>query len=235
MATFTDDSRIGTELMYPRRKPVGRVKIDWSNPLTRGLVYCFLLRQSSENLVEGGAKASTVGAPYLSTGIRPTVDDYVTTDDSPYYAESTFIAGITANSAPASGAESDVINKFKMHTMSWNHSSAAFRAALAINDGAWKSALFNITTAGKFNLASTVKSSSLAKAYKNGEFQNSVAVGTIADSPQFIVIGRNSELINDAFDGDVHYSYIFNRELAAKEVELYDNDPYRIFIPDIGA
>lgn len=30
------------ELFYPGRKPVGRVKIDWSHPLARGLTFCSL-------------------------------------------------------------------------------------------------------------------------------------------------------------------------------------------------
>ena len=230
--TIIHDSKIeAPELFYSGRKPVSPIQLDITNPLVYGLKYCFLLRQSPENLVPNGLKASTVGFPYIETGIKPTTSDYVTTDDSPYYGEMTMIAGCTTDSVPISGPESDIVNKFKMGTMSWDHTSASFRGAWAINDGSWKSTTFNISNTGYYNLAGTTKSGGTMASYKNGILQGSQSINNVADSTRFIVIGRNSELINAAFPGTIDYTYVFNRELTPLEILKFNQNPYRIFIP----
>lgn len=52
------------ELLYPNRKPVGNVKIDWENPLTRGLELCVVARRGVNFDLVAGKKVTAVAGAY---------------------------------------------------------------------------------------------------------------------------------------------------------------------------
>ena len=60
------DSRMETmELMYPSRKPVGNVKIDWEHPLAEGLQSFYLFNSQTTRATDivAGSSADVVGTP----------------------------------------------------------------------------------------------------------------------------------------------------------------------------
>ena len=77
MSTFTGDSRIGTELMYPERKPVGKTKVDRGHPLAKNLLFQTLLNPRHERFTKGTGALLT-GDHYLFDG---TVDGFIEHSD----------------------------------------------------------------------------------------------------------------------------------------------------------
>ena len=60
MSTFTGDSRIGTELMYPNRKPTMPVKINWEHPLAKECKYFILPKAKAVNCLASGLMFNSV-------------------------------------------------------------------------------------------------------------------------------------------------------------------------------
>lgn len=66
MTLYTLDKKFSTDFQIPNKKPVGEVEIDWSNPLTKGLVGCYADGDISRNLVTNHTTTKTTIDPIKS-------------------------------------------------------------------------------------------------------------------------------------------------------------------------
>ena len=241
------DSRMEMPSLFQRgRKPVGKVKIDWSHPLAKGLSLCHIFQQDAAvDLVSGKVANQVNGAKWTPDGMFfDESNDYLAvavitmnssysilqninyTDNSGIDAQCQFSFGLEGdnNSINISLFESGYSGGYP-NKLFVNPHSSSFSDTLISNA--------THPTLNKLNMAVTVSSRD-AKLYYDGVLDNSHAtfgVTAMADGTvDTVYLGIPSALSN-YLGGAIRYTYVYDRELSPAEVHSMNMSPYQFLIP----
>lgn len=244
--------RPGATLRIPRRLPTGNLSIDWSHPLTRGLIGCFVPG------VMGGVNL-TAQCPPLA--IKTATDTRKVNQEGPCWTSTADSAGLFGASAPAAfttwtqfslywrgfftsyatgnskifGVEFNNIGSspFVVASMGFGGNNVPFVVEWNTN-GTYTANVGTTLTAGFQSLGATFKVGGNVVAYRNGLVLNTTAFGatapTNAASSLINFQTSNGNTGNLSASGNV--GYVWNRELSAAEVTQLDLDPYAFLVAD---
>ena len=248
-------------LLIPGKKPVGPVKIDWSNPLTNGLVHFWLLNDGREVARDmagagpDGAKHGTVGSDVVwtvtSQGICPEFKlgtySYINTTGGDY---------LNLQDLPALTVEavwySDMSGTAE-HTIfgNWTGSGAALmqRADPAASDSL---ETYVRTTSGAPShiMTSAVNANTWYRSFLlfdvvdlksyigelTGPLQTSAGTATAAamansQAEREFYLGASPIGADDDLVGPMAYCRLWHRRLSESEIYDLHRDPYQILIP----
>jgi len=234
------DSRLEMpSLFYPNRKPVGKVKIDWSHPLTDGLVGAWILNTVQPiNLVDGHITQNILGASMP----RPQILDFDSTvAGDPYHL-------ILQQGFDFSKNATVIARTLKVGTEGWpvlfgigNYPSSTFRW---VGVGYWGTGselrLYSngTTTMGNINrntwinsAFSTDTAANVAKAYIDGLLQATSTVPVISDVDTVGLFGNGSADTADLGDYKGEYVFAFNKTLRADAIKSINDNPYQFLVP----
>lgn len=223
-------------LFYPGRKPVGNVKIDASNPLSKGLVLCVVGDVDLVNNFPVGLNSSEIQRGDIlhdnvsdSTALEVGVDSICPTE------EISVAMGYKKTDATLRISNAFAIDDASLPTMvranlPYSDGVAYFDFNLSGSDGTIsKSGL----TFGDDNwvLSSSVKND-LLYMVQNGLDVN----GTFAAAKTRTRSATGGFLLGDgaAGIGDLaiyRYIYVYNRQLSMQETKQLNENPYRFLIP----
>jgi hypothetical protein len=229
-----------------QRLAAGIPRIDWTNPLTRGLVSCYLPGQgffdicgvgprltltstfSYGNSVEGLAFGSATAAAGAVGSVPPALQ--ATTRLTFYWR------GVMA-SATLTNAEIMVLSYNNSWTAPFGITLRANTSNLFLgwnNNGSFSSITLATTWATNVvtSVAFTLRTGGSAIGYKNGVSLGSSSAGTgpitYAASPKLCFNN------NPAFSGNSNcyalMGLVWNRDLSAREIQALDRDPYQFLI-----
>jgi hypothetical protein len=241
-------------LWLPKDAPTGAFEIDWSHPITRGLValYCPSIDPTFD--LTGGPKLTVQGTPPLGGG--PFGAEWGTSATSSTQPNGLWAAS-TAAQRPTTAAS---VYAFVKYTTSPNLASnppivgitydnagtSPFIAfGLYLDGGAgpflqWNvggtfaatTAAAAITTGNYYNFVGTVQTGGSAFCYQNGVQANTAAAsaGSInSTTTSQIVLGTNPSTTN-AYSSNTSFviSGVWNRALTPAEVALLNDQPFII-------
>lgn len=241
------------------RQPVGRVRVNWNNPITRGL--CFLWT-ASENRD-------------LVSSLAPTTDNTsVTAASSPLFGTARArrcVSGqnniewnreliLTSNSVgtgdfsmfafanPASGSIGHMFVQkndaggspfaqagLLSNSASNASSSAGSFAFFTFNSGSGSSGVaISSTVDGNFHLFGGVREGSNHTAWVDGtSSSSSLTAVDISDGLRRVAIGSRGNGTTEAMDGDVPWAAAWNRALTPQEVHSIRLRPWQLFAPQM--
>lgn len=243
---FIPNSKLDTmELLYPKRKPIGRVKIDWSHPLARGLrnVFCISgldqLTPLTRNLLEGSPGFAGIEVENEVSWIRET-DFY----------------SISFGVIPADMTRSSLIfSAFKAELDSWRDTDniAIWLDDVAFGSGATSCISFGApailggrveTTTGsvvegKMNHITCLKNGfgylGDALCYIGGvnvtQANQKFAATTPARIDGIARIGKAPHSLSYPLLDPMHYLYFHDRPLSEVEIKSLHDNPYQFLIP----
>ena len=148
-------------------------------------------------------------------------NDYVETGNTANLATWTISGWVRSPAAPSSAAASGPINRNSNYQINWNHPSATFRGAAAVQvGGTYYAASFGPLLANTwYYLAATYDGETL-RAYKNGALitSNTAPSGVPNDETDSLKLGRHSSAAQ-FFQGTVDEVRIYNRALSLAEIQ----------------
>jgi len=233
-------------LWVPGKKPIGRVKIDWSHPLARGLSDAFIFNEggvSSRNLVKkntvGDAATAYSGATYETDG----TGRVILSDAS----NECFLANKSVNPSAAPFPRSVCFNFRKTvaaasYRYFFYHNSPNFAASCdaantdfsvfgancgdtyaALDDGDWHSVVVYKSTSASSN----------ANAYFDGNKKSltTVFLTTTPTTPDYLAINGRDDSTFRYSGGFMGYFYQYTRQLSEAERIALHLDPYQFLIP----
>lgn len=233
---FVPNSKLDMpELLYPGRKPVGKVKIDWSHPLAKGIK---ILSSPNHNFATGTVQKYTVGhsanGEHLTFGENTDSSFFTPTDNTQRLQTFTSSVIIDINSTTAGyvwnsdvravitigreGTPSDVISAV------WYDGS--FRVISALT-----------TLTGYVRIDFVRKQGAFTKLYINGELvaENIIDLENIVySSPRGASLGAlqfNYAYSNRSLDINLYQFTYRNVALSSEEIADLYLDPYKFLIP----
>ena len=248
--------------IFPSRwlqQPQGHVEIDWSHPLSQGLVFFAIPSQrTSPELVGGGALnligSSTfqagadgvgISSPSTSTGgysyaYRQDLFRTMATDFT--VATSVDIRTLTANSKLICAPMQSNVWSQPYQVISLSRSSTGGQLGLYIGTstgGTSLNALFPAGTAvtgNGFRYLAT-RSGAAANLFVNGE-QYTPSSSTLTTAPIVFYTGGHVALLNrsagmngEGTDGVSYYGAFWNRALSDAEASAFNAAPYQMLLP----
>ena len=238
-------------LLVPRKKPVGPVKIDWSHSLANGLKFCVAPTTSAFELTEYNPPVVS-GDMFIGVGEGGLCYTGSNSANSDYY------------SYQANGLRHDYVDLSIFSVMKSTASFENYSTIVSRNyDGSTVPFVFNlkenVTSIGGFswynggwdNLRSTAwealagdsKIHSLAGTYKASPKSRKLYIDGVFDTSDVpsialptgntlpIDVGNYIFAGDNRFYGDIYCVYIFNRNLSSSEVASLSADPYQFLIP----
>ena len=233
------------ELLYPKRKPVGKVKIDWTHPLSIGLIgyWSFGSSDRLKDLARGN-DAYIVNAPLLNVNSISTdrvTPKYIQIDDpNAIYGDDS--NGMTINAL----VRFDVFNTWnkgitKKGSLSWTSDGWSMgegssttelqytfkntdgRAALTQSMiGEW----FNLTLVSRRGSPDAVEFYLEGILVSTSLFRN---FGTPTTQP--LTIGQYSGEVGHNTSMTIKHLGIYNRALSAQEIKFLYDSPYQFLMP----
>ena len=148
-------------------------------------------------------------------------NDYVETGNTANLPNWTISGWVRGLAAPSSANASGPIHRDSNYTISWNHQSAAFRGAAAVQvGGTWHAASFGPLLANTwYYLAATYDGQTL-RAYKDGALitSNTAPAGAPTSEPDSLKLGRHNTNAQ-FFRGTVDEVRVYNRALSLEEIQ----------------
>ncbi len=250
---FPDSRLEAPELFYPGRKPVGNVKIDWSNPLARGVKQCLLFDANSSKPVDlaGYRDYSYVNGHIIEStayGLgytNSTSTSYVKADDD---------LGILSQ---GSSSPFTMFAKFLFNGNKTNHQSlmnvrASGTATITIRINSDSAGTPNVLNAYCVLAGATRWSLGALTLYPNDGFPTCFSVSHEGSNNPLVVkdgasysgsnLSTNTTPISDAWatvgegTADIFRSYyyisiLYDRALSAEEHKSLHSNPYQFLIP----
>lgn len=228
--------------LYQAQKPPLGSTIDWSHPLSKGLVGCWLFQPNGfnpifpKNLVSG-VTYITSGNDALPESLNPGVDNngsYIHPDFNNCFNSSN---DRLVNSMDIKNYTAIVAFKQMSTTISGGH-LVVNSAALRFNGNKW--AFFKVGVGGNFDGTTTINpyqyyvggftlgsNGKLARLYLNGKIDNTnTNYGTTFSPGGNVTIAALNTGNNDANTTRYYYVYIYNRALSPQEIQQLYIDPY---------
>lgn len=228
-------------LRQPRTsQPQGPVGIDWSNPITRGLVYAWI--PSTDTLTKSGAPTLTTNVKGVGLATNGS-SSYEFSNSAPTFsldecsvtAILTPIAVANSSSFAVCAGNSGNSNPLFMLGQGATAGQLAFRTRDAAGTdlevkaaaGAWANGVTSVASGTRS------KSAALQRVYSNGSQIGASAVGT-ASATTFDRFAIGCLLRSSAalfWAGATSFVAIHNRALSAAEVKSLSDNPWQIFAP----
>lgn len=253
MSTFTGDSRLTTELMYPNRKPVGEVKIDWNHKLAKDLALCYF--STSEGFIDlvSGTKAAPDGSN-KGLNLEGLFRDYDTTNAS-NFKPNDFGAGfsifaklniksLTSYSFIAGCQDTTTTNGWELRLGTTTTDSNLHLHQANVNYKAWKGDV-NLPLSGLSHTIA-ITSSGVVDTIPTGMVDRTIINfidGGGNGGTGLINYGSNETYLGSRYDGVTAldggiYLYCMwgnGRRLSYTEMRSMRLHPYQFLVPDIGA
>lgn len=250
MTAFTLPKRYHPDFRQPNKKPAVAFEIDWTHPLTRGLVFCAFPELQAVNLVTGDQATSSSGSTNKPTVSGVHLDQAATTDYQ-YYPntidsiDTDFTIAIRCNLSSAANNAAllhvpftdDATWDAPQYTMGLTRASSSNVVWVWFSSTSPRESLTEILEFGTDLDIAVVRDGTAAEStfYKNGVSQG--AVGT----PSFGINNSNKAPIHfgerkhqntgEGAAGEFHYGMIWDRTLSALELAELNRDPYQILKP----
>ena len=234
-------------MKFGQIKPNLGVPINWSNPLSKGLVGCWLMNEGGGNIIAdlsgNGRNGSVVNAlwspgKYGTTLAFDDSGDYVDLGRASwvdYLPEISIVASVKNNNVSKVGTNDYIVDKWT----NWNCFYLAWDATEKFH--------FEVrtNTAGGVSVQSSVRDGTIQhhlagtydganiRLYVNGELDGGpkAQTGTVRSAVNNLYISSSVNSATTSWDGIIDYVFIYNRALSASEIaELYRN-PFGIFQP----
>ncbi len=256
MALWLPDSRFELpELFSPNRKPVGNVKINWSHPLTKGLVAYWLVNNNGElvELVSGtlgvkmGTAVTEISPPGVGIHCPDGTANYINYPDDRdrFYMTEGVTAGVGFSKVAAPWDWTGIFRRghagndnTSKQNLSWNIQGiggsgtlqAAFGTDASVND--FITSDVGIVPGGALNHA--IISHDLVNKYifLNGTHKQSAATGSptsfLGNADLSVYFGRRGASSDDM---TIFFGYVYERSLLAMEKDNMYFNPYQVLIP----
>lgn len=222
-------------LLYPGRKPVGPVEVDWTHSVGRDVLFAFMPVSSETDVIHG--PLDKVGTPSVSKGVAsfPGSGDYFKyAGPVPERDALTFLVKLKPDTLNYDGIFSD-----KTHT---NYSRTTgvnvnFRGAnefeFRLGEGYRRSSGQTISSGAWNELWGTWETGSVPDVYVNRIAANGTSDGLAAytKSPYPVTVGAYYSGSGWEFDGDIEYIILVGRKLTEAQLIDLSNNPYQFLIP----
>lgn len=224
--------------MYFQKPPPGTF-IDWSHPVSRGLIACLLFNEDGGDKVYdlcGNANDGTISAATWDAGVRgPTLlfngtSAFVTVSNSPELnpGQITIVTRVLRTSGV--GGINFVDKPFTSHNPPfYQYALQHFQAGVSFNvdvNGTLKSTTAANTPVplGESHVIAATYDGATLRIYRDGvETDTTVAAGSITAYATDLKIGRVANAAS-YFPGQIEFVFLYNRALSASEIaELYAN------------
>lgn len=237
MTLYKLPKQYSTDFQTPNKKPIGDVEIDWSNPLTKGLIHYYKIdKDYGRDLVAGGDGSTVQGTP-------PT---------------------ITPTSIITSGASNSVVNlPINISTfdgfgiiIGGNEKSGSVPLSILANTIDWNGFYLGslvegrLTSANSFDGAVDLIAGTIPKENNNtytaysvsaSDFRGAANGGVIVQDtaitipavipPQISLGGSKRNIIDNLSVTEFLYVGIYNRKLSDLELKELSSNPYQILKP----
>ncbi len=224
-------------LFYPNRKPVGNVKIDWSHPLARGLVGCWIFQNGASQLSKIKLKSDSVITP---NGL---------------YCPSSHAEETNGATVGYNWDETDITGDFSivsrvMPTIAF--SANDYRAILSRRSSDGYQYQFRVKNNGVVSLLTTggsvdsteqisldawnevsVTSDSNGRDFYINKASESADFKSIEHTDAETIVGSVDLTDNTsmAFGGYIDYTFLYNRKIRKGENSAIHANPYQFLIP----
>jgi hypothetical protein len=257
---IVDDVALREEgLLTPARKPVGLVRIDRGNPLTKGLV-CVNLQNDEQvynyaqknfgawsssypasiRTSEKGKVTFYDGAIDFSSGdiVYPFTSIQQNTDDFSIAISSTMTQTVSAGEAPhVVSAKDSVIERFALLAFGNSGGTLYFSVSASSVNSAIDTGI-EIDDSKWRNCVVTYADSGDRKSRVHVDGVEYVAAtaasGTLIAYPATnggVYLGNRDVSFSRAWHGDIGYFFMWNRKLTKTESDSINIDPYQFLIP----
>lgn len=229
-----------------RTQPTGPVTVDWTNPISQGLVFARLGgTQTSVWPRNNFARTGTIirGSQFgLADGFGSTLGigstDVINTNYGTPNTRVSIFARIFVNGV-GGGTNNRIVVKPNTHNIYWDsiNRRLAFSQTATLQNGFWVTNNETIVSTNWYTIAVTYDLSATSfapKFYIKGLLTTTIegfpANGTIANTADTYLVGNTSAGTTN-FNGLIAETYIWNRILTPAEVFSIHSNPYQIFRP----
>lgn len=224
---FVPNSKLDMhELLYPGRKPVGLVKIDWGHPLTIGLKICVGFNNSYADLVTSSMPTFLNGASI----IRNNINVEAAFDAAVEYGETSFedITIITGFNLNYAENFAQIVGDRGSGGYTF---SLRYRTGLQVLLSGGSIGSAQLTADGSFYVGAFThsRSDNTVNLYKDGVLTDTAVINRSLQS-QPIRVGNYSGS-GGVLSQDNNYTYVFNRKLNSNEIADLTLNPYQFLIP----
>lgn len=217
-------------LLYPKRKPVGKVKIDWEHPLARGLVGCYGVNNSYNNLVDNESPSAIHASSLLRGDLN--LDDGAS---APYLEYSADTHKDYADMSVLVGTKISFEQQYSQ--ILGKRVDGEYSYSMRGNNGIYQ-VLFSggsvgsgaMSTDGSYHeYAFTHKGiSSEAKLYVDGSLTDTATKSRIANTVPFRLGNYESNTMRQI----MRFAFIWDRILSGDELKLLNDNPYQFLEPE---
>ena len=245
------DSRLETpSLFYPKRKPVGKVKIDWGHPLARGLTLCLLMQGNTVIDLVTGRKATLFGnADWIPDGIHfDEVNSYFTVPEVRFDSKFT----ISWNATP-----DDNDGALYQYLLSTGAYGSANSINILLNEDSQGADAGKLSIVGDNGADSAILKTALlypalsakdcsfkanardVELFTGGKSAGSInqwggTTPPIADNTiKTLYVGARVDLnVDRMYGGSMRYVFIHDHDLADSKIQRLHANPYQFIIPE---
>lgn len=237
---FIPNSKLDTmELLYPKRRPVGKVKIDWSKPLARGLHDVYLFGISGIRSLVYNTKIDVVGSAILK-------HDRITTNASGQYIDVGILpisawggasfhlvySNITGRSGAGNGRILGVLHSgsddLRVYISDANVDAGSL--LVAWDDGTPTTSSVTAPASGDVSLTIT-HDGATQNSFVNGVLNSSDANACTFSGFSGETLVGTSPVASSGISADYHLLIVHNRKLTAQEAKSLHDNPYQFLIP----
>ncbi len=240
----------------PLQVPTGRLAIDWTHPLAKGLIGCWLPGNSMQD-ISGQVAADLVnfspsasprdvtaeGVGVKSAATNSAITQYATTPFKSWTGFSIFWRGYQLGAPAIDGLllgvsyDDNIDSPYVIVVIATNGNNTNW--SLQWNNGAGEVVGTNFTPAIPSNkiysVGATFNVGGSSKGYQGGVVAASDSFGgvsPISSATSRIIIGSWYGIISGRFSNTINnITAYWNRELSAAEMAWLDRDPYCFVIP----
>lgn len=239
---FELPKRSHPDFAIPGKKPLGGVEIDWSNPLSKKLEYCFLGTQGARNLVNGVPDVLTGNTVlrrdhlYFDGNVSSTVEIQTPFDKIGDSVFSTFIIADNDSTAanPILIARGDTsANEWMLRLTHVNTSVSrlSFYANTGQTNNAPADLLDRVGGSYGFSYGDSTEKNVV---YHKGDKLTTDSSGTLVDVSGVskpLTLGGADAHTGRVLKGSIYYVLGFSRYLTDREHKSLQQDPYQILKP----
>lgn len=251
-----DSALKAPELLIPKRKPTGRVELDWTHPLTRDLKVAVVFNaalQPPVNLVDGVPLSSTAKPTPTADGyLWDEVDDFWAVDDLTLYSGGVTVATyakFTDNAGSAfqyfiSYGNFAAVDSFNLYLVEsgtvTTHNDILFKPYQAAADSARTIDYYTSEDVSKHIIARHTNSnlglrcSLLLDGVPSGSAGIPDAQITPGTSKPLYIGKRTDSNTARYFGGSIDYVFVWDRPLRDDEAAAFGKNPYQ-FLKPVGA
>lgn len=249
------------DFSVPGKQPRGKVEVDWTNPISHGLVSAYIAGQSIAFDILGNAISynGVIRPPIIiDQGIVVAQGDPATGGSEQDrsitienrisdYSTITCLVSTRPDGAGNYFGSTGInyfVNAASPGNQGWGYYKSSAHGATPTNTGKPSLAIFgvalytpidpNLKGANYQTHGVAFNSGGTAEFYSDGkQHGNSISIGTLKPPSDHFTIGANQGLASQNTVSKTEFCLIFNRKLSPEEHASLNADPYQLFKPAI--